>query len=236
MKRQFFQGLRHGLPIGIGYFAVSFAFGIKAIVAGLDWIQAGLMSLTNVTSAGQFAALEVIEEAKTLTAGIISIILTQFIINLRYALMGFSLNQKLDDSFTLTKRAIIAFGNTDEVFAVAVSRPHDVSFSYMLGLISLPIVGWTAGTVCGAIAGNILPGILVSALGIALYGMFVSIVMPEVRDKKSVMIVVLLAVALSLAFNYLPLLKELQSGLAIVICTVVASLLGAALFPVEREA
>lgn len=236
MKRQFFQGLRHGLPIGIGYFAVSFAFGIKAIVAGLDWIQAGLMSLTNVTSAGQFAGVEVIEEAKTLTAGIISIILTQFIINLRYALMGFSLNQKLDDSFTLTKRAIIAFGNTDEVFAVAVSRPHDVSFSYMLGLISLPIVGWTAGTVCGAIAGNILPGILVSALGIALYGMFVSIVMPEVRDKKSVMIVVLLAVALSLAFNYLPLLKELQSGLAIVICTVVASLLGAALFPVEREA
>lgn len=236
MKRQFFQGLRHGLPIGIGYFAVSFAFGIKAIVAGLDWIQAGLMSLTNVTSAGQFAGVEVIEEAKTLTAGIISIILTQFIINLRYALMGFSLNQKLDDSFTLTKRAIIAFGNTDEVFAVAVSRPHDISFPYMLGLISLPIVGWTAGTVCGAIAGNILPGILVSALGIALYGMFISIVMPEVRDKKSVMIVVLLAVALSLAFNYLPLLKELQSGLAIVICTVVASLLGAALFPVEREA
>ena len=155
MKKEFLCGLKHGLPICIGYFAVSFAFGIKAISAGLDWIQAGLMSLTNVTSAGQFAAVEVIEESKTLISGIISIILTQFIINLRYALMGFSLNQKLDNSFSLSKRAIISFGNTDEIFAVAISRPHDVSFPYMLGLITTPIIGWTTGTVCGAVAGNI---------------------------------------------------------------------------------
>ena len=185
---------------------------------------------------GSIAAIEVIEESKTLISGIISIILTQFIINLRYALMGFSLNQKLDNTFTFTKRAIVAFGNTDEIFAVAVSRPHDVGFSYMLGLIITPIIGWTAGTVCGAVAGNILPQILVSALGIALYGMFVSIVMPNVRESKNVMIVVLIAILLSCAFAFLPYLKQIESGLVIVICTVVSSLLGAILFPIESEA
>ena len=235
MRRQFLQGLKHGLPIGIGYFAVSFAFGIKAIAAGLDWLQAGLMSLTNLTSAGQFAGIEVISGAKTLTAGIISIILTQLVINLRYALMGFSLNQKLDNSFTLSKRAIISFGITDENFAVAISNPHKISFEYMIGLPILPIIGWTSGTVCGAIAGNILPQILVSALGIALYGMFISIVMPNVRESKSVMIIVIIAIVLSCAFAFLPYLKQLESGLAIVICTVVSSLLGALFFPVESE-
>jgi len=235
MKKQFLHGLKHGLPIGIGYFAVSFAFGIKAIAAGLDVLQAGLMSLTNLTSAGQFAGIEVIAEAANLTAGIISIILTQFIINLRYALMGFSLNQKLDSSFSLSKRAIVSFGITDENFAVAISNPHDLSFEYMLGLPILPILGWTAGTVCGAIAGNILPQIIVSALGIALYGMFVSIVMPNVREEKSVMIVVIIAVILSCAFAFLPYLKQIESGLSIVICTVVSSLLGAVCFPIESE-
>ncbi len=235
VKKQFFQGLKHGLPIGIGYFAVSFAFGIKAIIAGLDVLQAGLMSLTNLTSAGQFAGIEVISSAKTLTAGIISIILTQFIINLRYALMGFSLNQKLDGSFNIAKRAIIAFGITDENFAVAISNPHDLSFSYMLGLPILPIIGWTAGTVCGAIAGDILPQIIVSALGIALYGMFISIVMPNVREHKNVMVVVLVAILFSCAFAYLPVLKSVESGLSIVICTVASSLFGAFLFPVESE-
>ena len=236
MNSQFLKGIKQGLPIGIGYFAVSFAFGIKAIVAGLDVLQAGLMSLTNLTSAGQFAGIEVISEAKTLTAGIISIILTQLVINLRYALMGFSLNQKLDNSFNLPKRAIIAFGVTDENFAVAISRPTDVSFSYMIGLPILPIIGWTLGTVCGAIAGDILPQIIVSALGIALYGMFISIVMPNVREHKNVMIVVLFAILLSCAFAYLPVLKSVESGLAIVICTVLSSLLGAVFFPIESEA
>ncbi len=229
------MGVRHGLPIGIGYFAVSFAFGIKAVLAGLNAIQAGIMSLTNVTSAGQFAGIEVIESAKELSAGIISIILTQLIINLRYALMGFSLNQKLDSSFTTAKRAIIAFANTDEVFAVAISQPHNVTFPYMLGLASTPILGWTGGTVLGAIAGDILPKTIVSALGIALFGMFISIVMPHVREEKSVRIVVIIAVILSCAFYYLPVLKTIQSGLAIVICTVLSSIIGALLFPVKTK-
>lgn len=235
MKKDFLQGVRHGLPIGIGYFAVSFAFGIKAISAGLNAFQAGLMSLLNITSAGQFAGIEVIENATDLLAGIISIILTQFIINLRYSLMGFSLNQKLDNSFTVPKRAIIAFANTDEIFAVAISQPHKLNFSYMLGLALMPIIGWTGGTVFGAVAGNILPQMIVSALGIALYGMFISIVMPNVREEKSVRIVVVIAVVLSCAFYYLPYLNKIESGLTIVICTVISSLIGAFLFPIKAE-
>ena len=234
-NKQFLMGLRHGIPIGIGYFAVSFAFGIKAVLAGLNAIQAGLMSLTNITSAGQFAGIEVIESAKELGAGIISIILTQLIINLRYALMGFSLNQKLDSSFTTSKRAIVAFANTDEIFAVAFSRPHNVTFPYMLGLATAPIFGWTSGTVFGAIAGDILPKAIVSALGIALFGMFISIVMPHVRDEKNVRIVVLFAVILSCAFYYLPVLNTIESGLSIVVCTILSSIIGALLFPVSAK-
>ena len=233
MKKDYLQGVRHGLPIGIGYFAVSFAFGIKAISTGLSTFQAGLMSLLNVTSAGQFAGVEVIENATDLVSGIISIILTQFIINLRYSLMGFSLNQKLDSGFTVPKRAIIAFSNTDEIFAVAMSQPHNLNFAYMLGLALAPIVGWTGGTVFGAVAGNVLPQMIVSALGIALYGMFISIVMPNVREEKSVRIVVVIAVILSCAFYYLPYLNKIESGLTIVICTVISSLIGAAFFPIK---
>ena len=233
MKKDYLQGVRHGLPIGIGYFAVSFAFGIKAISTGLSTFQAGLMSLLNVTSAGQFAGVEVIENATDLVSGIISIILTQFIINLRYSLMGFSLNQKLDSGFTVPKRAIIAFSNTDEIFAVAMSQPHKLNFAYMLGLALAPIVGWTGGTVFGAVAGNVLPQMIVSALGIALYGMFISIVMPNVREEKSVRIVVVIAVILSCAFYYLPYLNKIESGLTIVICTVISSLIGAAFFPIK---
>lgn len=233
MKKDYLQGVRHGLPIGIGYFAVSFAFGIKAISTGLSTFQAGLMSLLNVTSAGQFAGVEVIENATNLLAGIISIVLTQFIINLRYSLMGFSLNQKLDSGFTVPKRAIIAFSNTDEIFAVAMSQPHKLNFAYMLGLALAPIIGWTGGTVFGAVAGNVLPQMIVSALGIALYGMFISIVMPNVREEKSVRIVVVIAVILSCAFYYLPYLNKIESGLTIVICTVISSLIGAAFFPIK---
>ena len=229
------QGVRHGLPIGIGYFAVSFAFGIKAISSGLNAFQAGLMSLLNVTSAGQFAGIEVIENATDLLAGIISIVLTQFIINLRYSLMGFSLNHNLDSSLTVPKRAIIAFANTDEIFAVAMSQPHKLNFSYMLGLALMPIIGWTGGTVVGAVAGNVLPQSIVSALGIALYGMFISIVMPNVREEKSVRIVVIIAIVLSCAFYYLPYLSKIESGLTIVICTVISSLIGAALFPIQSK-
>lgn len=230
MKKDYIIGVKHGIPIGIGYLAVSFSFGIVAADV-LSWLEATVMSMTNITSAGQFAGLTAI----TAGAGLLEIALIQFVINLRYALMGFSLSQKLPDNITLLQRAVIAFTNTDEIFAVAMSGRHTLTFSYMLGLSTMPFIGWSGGTLLGVLAGNILPGSLVTALGIALYGMLIAVVMPGVRDKSSIRIVVLVALLLSCLFAYVPFINEVSSGISIVICTVVASLVGAVFFPIEEE-
>lgn len=231
MKRDYFKGVRHGAPIGIGYFAVSFSFGILAAKCGLSALSATIMSLTNITSAGQFAGLTAIAAG----AGLLEMALIQLVINLRYALMGFSLSQKLPENITLLQRAIIAFSNTDEIFAVAMSGKYPLSFAYMLGLSTLPIIGWTGGTLVGVMAGEILPGSVTNALGIALYGMLISIVMPSVREEKSVRVVVAVALVLSCIFTYVPVVNKISSGISIVVCTVVASLVGAVFFPVKED-
>lgn len=231
MKNDYFCGVKHGSPIGIGYFAVAFSFGIIAVKCGVGVLPATIMSLTNITSAGQFAGVTAIAASATL----VEMAVLQLVINLRYMLMGFSLNQKLPQKFTLLQRSIIAFTNTDEIFAVAMSGVHKLTFPYMLGLSTLPIIGWTGGTLFGALAGEVLPKTIISALGIALYGMLISIVMPNVREEKSVRVVVFIAVVLSCLFTYVPLLKQVSSGISIVICTVVASVVGAVFFPVNTE-
>lgn len=231
MKKDYLKGLHHGLAIGIGYFAVSFSFGILAVGKGISPLAATLISMTNLTSAGQFAGVTVIATAGTL----VEMALIQFVINLRYALMGFSLSQKLPERTTVFERAIIAFGNTDEIFAVAMSGLHPLTTSYLLGLTTLPYIGWTAGTVIGALAGQILPDRVTVALGISLYGMLISIVMPKVRELKSVRTVVIISIVLSCLFAYVPIIKEISSGISIVICTVIASALGAYFFPIKEE-
>ncbi|MBQ7128472.1 MAG: AzlC family ABC transporter permease [Clostridia bacterium] len=234
MKKDFLKGLRHSVPIAVGYFAVSFSFGIltaKYMKFGFSAVSSGILSLTNVTSAGQFAAVTAIVGG----SGLVEMAILQFIINLRYALMGFSLNQKLPENMSLFQRSVIAFGNTDEIFAVAISDKYPLSFHYMLGLESLPIFGWTAGTVVGFLAGEILPKSVTTALGIALYGMLISIVMPVARQEKSVRTVVLISIALSCLFFYIPLLNVVNSGFAVVICTVLSSSFGAYFFPVKEE-
>ena len=185
MKRPFFRGLCHGIPICLGYLAVSFGFGIFAVKAGLSILETVLISMTNLTSAGQLAGVPI------LTAGgsLWELALTESVINLRYALMSVSLSQKLDGRVRLPQRLLIAFGNTDEVFAVSASQKGQVGTSYMLGLILLPFLGWTAGTALGAVAGSILPELLIGALGIAIYGMFVAIVVPVAREEGSVAVV-----------------------------------------------
>lgn len=231
MKKDYLKGLHHGLAIGIGYFAVSFSFGFLAVGKGISPLAATLISMTNLTSAGQFAGVTVIATAGTL----VEMALIQFVINLRYALMGFSLSQKLPERTTVLERAIIAFGNTDEIFAVAMSGLHPLTTSYLLGLTTLPYIGWTAGTVIGALAGQILPDRVTVALGISLYGMLISIVMPKVRELKSVRTVVIISIVLSCLFAYVPIIKEISSGISIVICTVIASALGAYFFPIKEE-
>ena len=232
MKRQDFQyGLRDGVPIALGYFSVSFSFGIMALKGGLSVLQAAITSLTNMTSARQFAGLQIIIAGGTL----LEMAATQLIINLRYALMSLSLSQKLSGNVTLWQRFIIAFANTDEIFAVAMSHNRELTFSYMVGLQILPIIGWTSGTACGAVAGSMLPAAINSALSVALYGMFLAVVIPAAKKTRPVLLMALLAAAISCILYYVPLFQGISAGMSIIICTVAASVVGAIVFPVKEE-
>lgn len=230
-KEHFANGVKDGVPIALGYLSVSFSIGIMALASGFSVFQGAFMSLTNVTSAGQFAGIAVIASGGT----ILELILTQLIINLRYALMSLSLSQKLPENMSLWKRIIIAFANTDEIFAVAISHSKSLTFPYMVGLQSLPIIGWTLGTVLGAIAGQILPSAISSALSVALYGMFIAIVVPIAAKIRPVLWVVTIAALLSCVIYYLPLFSGISTGMSIIICTILASMIGALFFPVSQE-
>lgn len=231
MNKLFLKGVKHGLPIGLGYLSVSFAFGMQCVSNGLTILQALLISMTNLTSAGQLAGLQVMITQSSL----IEMALTQFIINLRYSLMGLSLGQKLGSTMNTPRRMFFAFANTDEIFAVASSQPEKLHHHYLYGLMLMPYIGWSLGTFLGAAAGQILPEFVCSALGIAIYGMFLAIILPPARKEKPVRVVVLIAIAVSLLFSYLPLLKQVSGGFAVIICAVVAAAAGAVLFPVKDE-
>lgn len=221
--REFNKGLKDGIPIALGYLAVSFSVGIMVISGGLSAFQGAVMSLTNVTSAGQFAGIRIIVAGGT----IFELILTQFIINLRYALMSLSLSQKLDKEVKLWQRFLIAFANTDEIFAVAMSHQKSLTFPYMLGLQALPIAGWTSGTVLGAVACHLMPESVSTAMNVMLYGMFIAVVIPAAKKSRHVLMVALLAVALSCLFANVPVLSGVSDGMAIIICTVIAAGAGA---------
>ncbi len=231
MNKRFLKGVKHGLPIGLGYLSVSFAFGMQCSENGLTVLQALLISMTNLTSAGQLAGLQVMAAQSSL----IEMALTQFIINLRYALMGLSLTQKLGPTMNTPRRMFFAFSNTDEIFAVASAQPEKLHHHYLYGLMLMPYIGWSLGTLLGAAAGQILPEFVCNALGIAIYGMFVAIVIPPARKEKAIAVVALTAVAISLAFSYLPGLRDISGGFVVIICAVAAASLGAALFPLRDE-
>ncbi|MGN0778024.1 MAG: AzlC family ABC transporter permease [Aristaeellaceae bacterium] len=231
MNRVFLKGVKHGLPIGLGYLSVAFTFGMKAVSDGLTPLQALLISMTNVTSAGQFAGLPLmLAQASLIEAG-----LTQLIINLRYALMSLSLSQRMDKDMNTPRRMVFSFMNTDEIFAVASAQPGKVNHVYLYGLMSTPYLGWSLGTLVGAVAGQLLPVFVRTALGIAIYGMFLAIILPPARREHPVRVVVLAAVGLSLCFRYIPALSHVSSGFVIIICAIAASTLGALLFPVKED-
>ncbi len=227
MQKPFVKGLSHGIPICLGYFSVSFGFGILAVKSGLQAIDAVLISLTNLTSAGQAAGVGIIAAVGTL----LEMAITQFVINLRYSLMGLTLSQKLSDKFTTIHRLIASFGITDEIFAVAVSQKDKLVPSYMYGLIMISATGWVGGTALGAVAGLALPASLTAAMGILLYGMFVAIIVPAARKCKKDLIVILLAAAFSAVFKYL--LPGVSFGFAIIISAILAAVIGALLFPIN---
>ena len=212
----FQKGLKDGLPICFGYFSVAFAFGIFCLNSGLSIAEAVLISLSNVTSAGQLAGVPIICGGGSL----IEMAATQLIINSRYALMSVSLSQKLGKDIRFIDRFWIGFVNTDEVFAVSISQKEDLSRSYMAGLILTPYLGWSSGTLAGAICGDILPQIVTVALGIAIYGMFVAIVVPVIKEEQATLLCVLLSIAIS-CFLYF--FTGINSGFAIILCALISS-------------
>lgn len=227
----FKTGLKDGLPIGLGYLAVSFSFGIAAVAAGLSPVEALLISMTNLTSAGQFAGIGIIASAGTY----IEMAISQLVINLRYALMGISLSQKLDKSFSRLHAILLGHMTTDEIFAVAVSRVKPVTPVYYMGLATLPYIGWSLGTAMGAFFGALLPTDIRLALSVAIYGMFIAIVVPEAKKDFSVLVVTLIAIALSCILYYVPVFNFITSGFSIIICAIVASAVGALVFPKGDE-
>lgn len=217
-RTQFSQGLKDGIPIGLGYLSVSIGIGIAASAGGLYVITALLMSMTNLTSAGQAAGISIIAAGGSL----IELALVQLVINLRYALMGISLTQRLDNSFTTGKRLFLGAFITDEIYAVASSR-ESVSTKYMLGLAIIPYLGWAIGTLVGASAGMILPTSVTVALGMALYGMFIAIVVPAMKKSRDITLAVCIAAVLSTLFKVLPFLSFISYGFAVILSSVIAA-------------
>jgi len=228
--KDFVKGLKGGIPIGLGYLSVSFAFGIMAISLGFEWWQAVLISMTNLTSAGQLAGTGIM-----VNPGLyLDMLLSQLTINVRYSFMSVSLSQKVTPQFSGIKRWILGFFMTDEIFAVA-SNEKEVSVKFFSGLTVFPYIGWTLGTLLGSVLGNVLPAIIMNALCLAIYGMFVAIVAPKAKESFSLLLVVVISIALSCLFYYLPFLKGISSGLSVCICAIVAAILGAVFFPVKEE-
>lgn len=228
---QFRRGLMDGIPIALGYLSVSFAFGLTAVAQGVPAWAATIISMGNLTSAGQFAALPLFAAS----ASWMEMALTQLVINLRYALMSVSLSQKFDRSVKWLDRLWISFCNTDEIFAVASSRDGEVGRTYLLGLVLLPYFGWALGTFLGGAAGTVLPELVRDALGIAIYGMFLAIIIPPAKRQRPVLVVVLVAAGLSCCFAWIPGLNQISSGFTVIICAVVAAAVGAVLSP-RKEA
>lgn len=227
----FKKGIKDGIPIGLGYFAVSFTFGMMAVAQGLTIWQAVLISLTNLTSAGQFAGLDIIVAAGSYW----EMALTQLVINLRYCLMSFSLAQKLEKGTAGIHRYFVAFGVTDEIFGVSASQEGRLNPWYNYGAMTVAIPGWTLGTLAGAVSGNLLPAFIVSALGIAIYGMFLAVIIPPAKTNRAVLGVVVGAMAMSTLFQTLPGLKKVSSGFVIIITTVAVAGAAAYFCPVEEK-
>ena len=229
-RKIFCDGMRDGFPIALGYFAVSFSLGIAARHAGFTPMQGFLASLLNNASAGEYAAFTLVAaQATYLEVAIITLIA-----NARYLLMSCALAQKFSPGTPFFHRLIIAYDVTDELFGITIARPGILNPYYTYGAILLAAPAWAGGTACGIIAGNALPLRAVSALSVALYGMFLAIIIPPARKSKIVAALVAISFALSFVCNYLPGVSSLSEGTRTISLTVIISGAAAILFPVKQ--
>ncbi len=231
MAGEYTRGLIKGVPVALGYLSVSFTFGIIAVELGMSPLSATFTSLSNLTSAGQFAGIQLIAEG----ASLLELAVTTFIINMRYMLMSLALAQKLDESTGVLPRLIFGFGVTDEIFAISIVEGKKLTSSFMYGLMTLPIIGWTAGTALGAAAKGLLPSAVSAAMNIALYAMFTAIVIPPARKSRAVLFAVLTAAFIMCILTYVSFFSPLSSGIKAIITAVAAAVAAALLFPDEEE-
>ncbi len=234
-KSEYVRGLLLGKSIGLGYVPVSFTFGLVAVQMGFDPWVAVFISLTNLASAGQFAGIRMIAGG----APAIELAMTTLVVNIRYFLMSLSLTQKIDTKLPTWKRCIMAFGVTDEIFALAAMEKEDVSFPFFGGLMTCPIVGWTLGTVLGAFAAELMPPLVQACMGIALYCMFIAIIVPPSRSNKKIFYSILIASALSCMFKYVPVINQVSQnggGWSLIISAVAAAALCATFFKTDEMA
>lgn len=230
---EFTHGLRNGWPIGVGYFAVSFALGIAARNAGFTSLQASVMSALCIASAGEFAGITVVSAAGSLA----QMAVMQLIINARYLLMSCALTQKIDEKLGTVHRMLLAQCMTDEIFGLSISRPGTLNPFYTYGVWMASVPGWILGTCLGVIMGNVLPANVVSALSVGLYGMFLAIIIPPVRKDRVIAVLVPLSMAASWVFTRLDAagILKMSSGTRIIVLTVVISLAAAVFFPHKDE-
>ena len=224
----FIRGLRNGLPIGLGYLAVSFSLGIAARSAGLTAAQGFLVSLLCNASAGEYVGFTIIAAG----ASYIEMAIATFIANMRYLLMSCALSQRMAPGTSLLHRLVVGFDITDEVFGITISRPGYVNPVYTYGAMVTSIPFWATGTALGVIAGNLLPVRLVSAFSVALYGMFLAVIIPPARKDKIIMAIVPICFAASFAAaKLIPFLSGLADGTRTIILTVIIAAAAALLFP-----
>ena len=230
-RQWFFRGMHAGIPISLGYFAVSIALGITARQAGITAWQAALTSLLINASAGEYAGFALI----TVGAGYIEVLLMETVANARYLLMSAALSQKLKGGVPLWQRLLLGFTVTDEIFGVSIGLPCALDPFFTYGVFCVATLGWTSGTFVGAVLGNVLPARLLSALSVALYGMFISVFIPEARKSRVVAVLVAVSFAASFACAYLPVISQISEGIRIIVLTVVISLAAALLFPINEK-
>ena len=225
------KGLRDGVPISLGYFAVAFSLGIAARSAGFTAFQALLMSLFNNASAGEFAAFTLVGAG----AGYIEVALMTLVTNARYLLMSCALSQKLPADTPLLPRLLIGFDVTDEIFGVSIAYPGRLNPVYTYGVILAALPGWALGTFFGVLMGNALPVRLVSALSVALYGMFIAVIVPPARQNRVIAVLIVISMALSWLFSAVELFRFMSSGAQVIVLTVAISAFAAWRFPIREE-
>ena len=224
-------GLKKGIPIALAYLAVSFAFGVMTRTGGISPLASTMMSFLTLTSAGEFAGSKLV----MIGASYLEIFFTVLFINLRYALMSVSLSQKIAPETPRWKRILMSFGITDEIYALSIIEKKEVNLKYMLGITTLPLIGWTLGTLIGSLGATLFSDNLLTAMNIALYAMFIAIIIPDSKKSIKITIIILISVILSILFYYVPYIKEIGFGFKIIIVTFISCIIGAIIFPIKED-